>query len=303
MDRVTKNFVLQRGRVFHRNHLFFTAYNYEAAMQEIPNGVLFILKDWSEWNGFDVKWSMVSIDICMEPSPMCLVMGRDGEVLIGSKKGFQEERIDDQGFSPLNRGPMQNIRFVEDTAFAVGMGRQVYCRMGFNRWIRFDDGIPTPPPIPEIVGFNSIAGQSLSNLYAVGWKGEIWHYDGKLWTLDDSPTNAILHEILMLADGTLFACGHGGVLLKGTGKQWEIVDHDGPDTNWRTLAWFRDLLYLSDGHNLFCLDGNAIVPVRVDDEGQIPVISLHATNEILLAVTADSAFVTDDGQKWKAVPC
>jgi len=303
MDRITKNFVLQRGRIGNKNFLAFATYNYETAMKEVPNGVLFFLKDKTDWNFYDVAWSMISLDICMEPSVMCFVLGRDGEVLVGSKSGFDEERIDDQGANPSNRGPLQNIRLINGTAIAIGMGRQVYQRVGSNYWLRLEKGIPDPPPGPEIVGFNAIAGRSLNDIYVVGWKGEIWHYDGRIWSLIDSPTNVTLHDVLISPDSTIYTCGHDGLLLKGHGKDWDIIDYNGPAPNWRTMAWFRENLYLADGQNIYLLEENTIVPVKVDDDGPMPVISLHSTDELLLAVAADSAYTTDDGEKWMEVPC
>lgn len=303
MDKITDNFVLQRSRIVSRDLIFFTAYNHELALEEVPHGVLFFLKNQTDWNFSEVAWSMVSIDACMEPSLQCFVLGRDGEVFIGSKAGFAEERIDNNGTNPTLRGPLQNIRIIEDTAFAIGMGRQVYRRLAPEQWTRFEVGIPDAPPSPAIVGFNAIAGQSLKELYAVGWAGEIWRHDGQLWSPLDSPTNLLLHDVLMLPDQSLYACGQEGTLLRGKGHQWERVSYNGPDSDWRTIAWFDDRLFLADGANLYTLKGNTVLPVQLDQAGPAPVISLHATGELLLASTADSAFMTNDGDRWTTLPC
>ena len=303
MDKITKNFVLQRGCIANRNLIVFTAYNYDAAVQEIPNGFLFILNGSNQWSFQCVKWSTINLDICLQPSLICLVLGRDGEVLIADESGFNEEIIDDQGINPLNRGPLQNIAIIEGTGIAVGMGRQVYRRDSKNRWVRLENGFPPLPSGPKIVGFNAIAGHSLNDIYIVGWGGEIWRYDGQIWKSIESPTNVILHDVLMLPDESLFACGAEGVLLKGRGTQWDIIKYKGHVTNWRTMAWFHEKLYLADGHGLYLLDGDTIVPVNVYGEHPMPVICLRSTDEILLAVAADSAYVTDDGITWTELPC
>jgi hypothetical protein len=300
---ITKNFILQRGCIADRNFLFLLTYNYEAALQNVPNGQLFFLRNFIDWSFHDFAWSGVSLDTCLNPKLQCYVLGRDGEILVASDAGFNEERIEDQSLSPLNRGPLQKLRIIDNTVLAVGMGRQAYKRIDFNVWVRFENGLPEPPPNPTIVGFNSIDGNTSNNLYAVGWGGEIWHYNGHQWMSIESPTNVILHDVKVIGDDAIYICGNTGVILKGYLHNWEIIEYKGPISNWRTMAWFHGILFIADGHDLYSLNGNLMSPVKVSTKGFFPAICLHSTGQSLMAVAADSAYMTSDGENWVEIPC
>ncbi len=58
------------------------------------------------------------------------------------------------------------------------MKRQVYRRGGERRWT--DMSAPFPKP-RETAGFEAIDGYSSNEIYAVGWSGEIWQFNGKKW--------------------------------------------------------------------------------------------------------------------------
>jgi hypothetical protein len=66
-----------------------------------------------------------------------------------------------------------------------------------------------------------------TELYAVGWQGEIWHYDGEKWHQLPSPTKLVLVDVCCAGDGTVYACGREGLLLKGRDQTWEIVEPPG----------------------------------------------------------------------------
>ena len=305
-DSLTENFILQRGCVGDKDLIFFLTYNADAALQKVPNGQLFFLQDGNEWSFQDVAWTGISLTASVHPDLVCYLLGRDGEVLVGNNTGFYEEKINDNGANPENRGPMQCIRLIENTPIAVGMGRQVYKRIGQNHWEKFENGIDSPPPPPSIVGLNAIAGGSMDAIYSVGWAGEIWYYNGQNWQKLDSPTNLILHDVIAMSDNRFWACGQNGLLLNGTPKHINLVEYDGPVTTWRSMSWFLGRLFIADGQNLYVLeqedDGNSMLKIDVGDNESLPVLCLHSSEDLLLAVTAENAYVTEDGVQWKALP-
>ncbi len=74
--------------------------------------------------------------------------------------------------------------------------------------------------------FESLTGFADDDLYAVGFGGQIWHYDGSEWSKKESPTNYILTQACT-HKGHVYACGVGDMLVKGRGDSWEIISDNG----------------------------------------------------------------------------
>ena len=61
------------------------------------------------------------------------------------------------------------------------------------------------PGVPA--GFEAIAGFGEENIYAVGWRGEIWQRKDDGWIQRDSPANVILTGVCCTDDGYVYICG------------------------------------------------------------------------------------------------
>jgi len=63
-------------------------------------------------------------------------------------------------------------------------------------------------------GLYEIYGSSAKNIYVVGFKGGISHYDGTTWTPQESGTDITLRGVFTLPGGAAYAVGEKGVILK-----------------------------------------------------------------------------------------
>ena len=77
----------------------------------------------------------------------------------------------------------------------------------------------------KIIGslFLDIKATDDHQLYAVGERGHICRFDGRQWLMDYSPVRSNLNRIYQSGEGTLWAVGHDGVILKGTQNGWRLI--------------------------------------------------------------------------------
>jgi len=73
--------------------------------------------------------------------------------------------------------PFRGVRDIAGKAYAVGMGGQVYRRDNLQTWTRLGNSLPHAIDLEAIHGFNE------EEIYAVGWKGALWRFDGTDWSL------------------------------------------------------------------------------------------------------------------------
>src|SRR5262245_13931437 len=164
-----------------------------------------IAVDQGQWaDGVDTDWDSTAIAVARLPTEKVVVVGDDGDVVtfVGGKSVSEELKP-----TPV---VIRNAREIGGYVYACGMKRQVYKRTGEKRWI----DMSAPPVGPtEKFGFEAIDGYSEDEIYAVGWGGEIWQYNGSKWANCKSPTNVILSAVCCAPDKTLYIAGQKGVLV------------------------------------------------------------------------------------------
>jgi hypothetical protein len=149
---------------------------------------------------------------------------------------------------------MHEIRQIDGSLFACGMGRQVYRRNASGAWSPAHQGALLPPATKEPGGFNSIHGMMEDELWAVGFQGEIWRCQSGGWTAETSPTTFAPNKILVVSDRLAFIAGKVGTLLRWDGAGWALLPQPGLDVELWDLAWFQDRLFVAIAGDLLVLD-------------------------------------------------
>ncbi len=177
------------------------------------------------------------------------------------------------------------------------MKRQVYERVDEGVW----QDISAPfPASGEKVGFESLDGFSRNEIYAAGWLGEIWQFDGSRWQDRGSLTNKILTAVCCAPDGSVYIAGQKGVMIKGRHDQWEIIEWDDEtDADFWDLCWFQDKLYVATMSGLFTLEGNALVAVDFGDTPEPESFYSLTTAEGVLWSVGENDVASFDGQTWQ----
>src|SRR6185503_15317713 len=157
-----------------RKDLVYIISKAKALMKEDIAHVSLIAVYQGAWgDAVDTVWDSTAIAVSRLPAEKLIVVGEDGDVVAYAGGTSVDEVIKP---APVL---IRNARTIEGQVYACGMKRQVYRRTGERTWK--DVSAPFAKP-KEKVGFVAIDGFSRAEIYAVGWKGEIWQYNGKKWT-------------------------------------------------------------------------------------------------------------------------
>ena len=273
--------------------------NDEAAASKIPMAGIVQWEPEGWGDGGQMPWLAAGAVIVRQPLEQLCVVGEFGDVLMLGSGDRHEERIGKGKNAPKDRGPLRGVRTIGEHVYVAGMDRQVYVRTAPNKWALIDKGIPATGE-DDVVGFEAIDGFSEQDIYACGWDGEIWHFDGKAWSSKSSPVNVVLVDICCAGDGQVYACGRNGVLVRGRGDEWEVVELEGFDDDIWSLAWFSGKLYAATMNQVLTLSDKGLQPVKMGKEKVSSCYDLAVGAGQLWSIGAKDV-VAFDGKKWSRI--
>lgn len=249
----------------------------------------------SEWDagtwrdGGKVDWPVAGIAIAREPLQQMCAVGVSGGVKLMGSGDVHEEQIS------ASR-PLRGVRTVGARVYVAGMNRQVWRRDGAHQWVSFGPDGSTS----GVVGFEAIDGFSENELYTVGWDGEIWQFDGASWSQRASPVTQVLTRMCCGGDGLVYASGRRGLLIRGRGERWELVNHESLIDDVWDLAWYRDTLYVSTMYGVYTLAGDKLEPVDFGEDVPQSCYHLSANDGVLWSIGPKDVMAFD-GQVWKRI--
>lgn len=251
-----------------------------------------ICVDRGQWaDAEDVEWDSTAIAVAKQPSEKLVFIGEDGDVCTYVSGASTVEQI-----KPAPK-MIRNARAIEGYVYACGLLRQVYKRIGEGEW----RNVSAPGPKPEEkVGFEALDGFSEKEIYAVGWSGEIWEYNGKKWMNRTSPTNVILNAVCCAGDAMVYVAGQQGVMLKGRHERWDTIEWEeevGADI-W-DLCWFKNKLYVATMTDLYTLQGNQLEEVDFGDLEISSFYSLTQEEGVMWSIGKEDV-LSFDGTTWRS---
>ncbi|WP_206232931.1 hypothetical protein [Xanthomonas sp.] len=272
---------------------------HDAATSEGYTDSILITLDREIWGADTVPWLACSGTVCHVPAERYLMLGIDGSVEASGGGTVNVEAIAGCGVDPKKRGPLREIRGVaKGRAYAVGTCRQAYVRDGENQWRCIDHSAQVgDTPITD-TSFESIDGFSEQEIYTVGWEGEIWKYDGSVFTQQKSPTKLALYKVRCAPDGFAYACGQLGTLLRGRGDQWEAIEHGSTREDLWGMEVFDGQLYVSSSHLVYRLEGGKLIPVDFGDDAPQTCYHLSAADGVMWSIGPKDV-MEFDGSNWK----
>jgi hypothetical protein len=292
-----------KGFVYNRNLLYITAVSEELDEQDVYHAIVLRRLDgqWAHWTVDDRIVSLCAFD--GPDGRTVMAMGIDGRIQVADSTGRHWETVDTGDESPSRLRHLSVMRRIGQHVYVAGMARQVYRRLLLGGpWERSDQGVLVPRQSMEIAGFNGIDGLSESDIYAAGFYGQVWHYDGAVWRQLDSLTNVRLQCVRCVGPNLVFVCGAKGTVLSGHRDRWSVIHNDVTDQPFWGMEYFKGSLYLATDHSaIFKVDGDRIVPVGLGFETDVTTNWLHANEEVLLSV-GHGDLVLFDGEVWARIP-
>jgi hypothetical protein len=185
------------------------------------------------------------------PEEKCLIMTTLGQIYAtGSGTSGFETRLESYYLeSGISRGGVRKMRTIDGWLYACEGNRGVLKRLGKNQWKHWHDEIPDPPKADN--SFDDIDGFSESDIYCVGLKGDVWHYDGKAWSQIEFPTNIDLETVCCAGDGSVYISGEGGTTFKGRGQKWKRIHKGEMSLPFKDMVWYEDRVWATSDYGVW----------------------------------------------------
>ncbi len=270
------------------------------------------LGDYDEYSGTrlsglkDGKWLYKDVDFdvlaaCFAQLPITGIywIGRNGDVRIAAPGGPRLERIPDAGIKGGRFGYLSEARNIGGRVYVCGDSGQIYRRDDAG-WVHFDTG-PLHRADPfERLGLMSIDGTSEQDIWAVGDKGTIWHFDGVQWLKIAPPSPLHLNAVRCISPGKFYIGGNDGTLIEWGADGWKPIPTPKEIGNVECLEYFHDKLYIGSNGGLFEYDGKK-VKLTVTGIKPPPAPLKMDANDGVMWCFSNRHLCFYDGDKWTYV--
>jgi hypothetical protein len=184
-----------------------------------------------------------------------------------------------------------NAKVIDGKMYAIDVGRIAYRRDAPDTWTLLNNGLPDffAEKDGSKLGFLGIDGFSERDIYAAGYNGDVWHWNGQRWKKVPMPTNADIYGVCCGGDGLVYMSTGVETFVVGRKNRWEIIrygdNEDLYDVKFRHMVWFKDRVYMGYGSTLYEIKDGKFKQSRLNDLEGRPVdwSCLDANDEILLA--------------------
>lgn len=258
--------------------------------------LLFPAKD-GGWRYIGCPNVITGLVITSQAFPSVVAVTGDGLAREFDQDGETVTAIDAGSGGPNSHQWILDAAEIGSTLYVCGMANQVYRRRTGAAWTRFDEGIRTD----EITGLKAIDGADESSIYAAGFGGQIWSSNGTEWTPEDSPTNTKLEAVWCCADGTVYAVGGMGTIIRGSRGRWSVIEHDMTEAVLWDVTVFQGTPYIAALDGLYRLEADdSVTPVSFDLGRRVSTGRVHCNEEVLWSVGREDLMVFD-GRSWNVV--
>lgn len=230
-----------------------------------------------------------------EDGSKMLVTDPFGLVHLADGDTATQEQITDSD-KALPEAALRSIRRIGDAVFAAGVDRAVYMRVdGKWRDVSTETLLETDGPS----AIQGIDGFSRTDVYTAGWDGELWHYDGAIWSQLQSPTNIILNDIAAGPDKCV-AVGLAGQIVSGKDDIWEMVENSETEDDFWSVRYFDGAFYISSLSGVYQLKNGELTLFRHIDADMRTAYTLTVGPSGLWSIGPQDITLFD-GSDWRTI--
>lgn len=225
-----------------------------------------------------------------------------GQVFVtGNGVSEQEQNVPSFRQDGLNRGGIRKLKTIGGYVYACGGGRSVGKRVGTNQWTSHTQAMSAHPEAGR-GGFNDIDGFGENELYAVGGKADLWHYDGLRWKQIKLPTDEWIETVCCAGDGQVYVCGGGGMILQGRGEHWKVIASPGCSAcyGFRDMVWYEDRVWATNDDGIWTIYGNKLQRAELPSEVAVCAGHLYVNDGVLLTAGLGGAAFKEEGE-WHSI--
>lgn len=291
MHNISKNSVYTKGAARFSYLVYLVIKDRDLLKQDVEHSRFIGFQRGQLGHMGDRNWSTTAVCVARQPVQKLVAISEDGDVFT-----YAAGKAGDEVIKPTPV-VLRGLGVVDGYPIACGMKRQVYRRIADDTWVEMH---APPPREGENAGFEAIAGFNINEMYAVGWNGEIWEWNGQAWLNQTSPTNLILTAVCCGDDGNVYVCGQNGTLIQGRNDSWNLVPLEDIAEDLWDLCWFERKLYLATMTSLYVMTGANVAPVHFGPDRPATCGKLTAAEGVMWSIGSDDVF-SFDGKQWMRI--
>ena len=260
------------------------------------------------YNLVDGQWYQLNYEVAVcgswrvvDDKPKFVTVGVEGSVFTyDGDEG--RETLDEAEDGPSDLVTLRCGAIIQDELYVAGMLRYVYRRKNGGHWERIDSTVRLGPEVDEGRGFLVLAGNRADSIFAAGYAGEIWHYDGKIWSDLESPTNVALSGMAISPEGEVCVVGQLGTILLGSEDGWRLLVQEETEDDFWGAAYFAGQFIIASDTSLWRIEGDSLSKVDIDiGPSETSFGQLSTNGEILWSVGEKDILQTKDAVSWSIV--
>lgn len=199
----------------------------------------------------------------------------------------------------LLRGAITRLRTIDGRVYGCGLGRCVIDRREKNDW-HYHLDLPVNQNVVDPNGFSDIDGFGAADIYAVGGRGDVWHYDGLVWKQMPFPSDMDLVSVCCAGDGFVYIGAESGSLFKGRHDQWVLIERGATSLPFKDIVWYDSMLWCTSDDGLWTVENDKLRPANVEPGMTVCSGNLSVQDGVMLLAGAHGAALYD-GEKWRRI--
>lgn len=199
----------------------------------------------------------------------------------------------------LLRSSVVRLRTIGGRVYACGGNRTVIDRVGKDVW-NYHLSLPMKTDNPDAYGFQDIDGFSPEDMYAVGGKGDVWHFDGQQWKQLPFPSEMTLSSVCCAPDGTVYIGAESGTVFKGRADQWAMLALGYLARPFKDMVWHRGAVWCTNADGLWTITDGELK--YADAAPEVSSCSGHlSVGDGVMLLAGEFGAALHDGQRWQRI--